>query len=169
MFERDYEIYGKHANYVKFLKDNDIFNRYIDVYMLGAIIGFKHNLKGEKDKELKDRARIYADAFAQEKLVCEFIYRLIMLSEDEKNLSVEQRIDRAFRDDSSKNQDKHKKNMELFNSYVLGGIERIYNDYTSNAFNKDDYINNAFNNISSFHSENSSDEVIDLDDYSTNN
>ena len=41
MFENDYALFGKHATYVKFLKDEaKVFNRYIDVYMNGAIMGF---------------------------------------------------------------------------------------------------------------------------------
>lgn len=39
MFEGDYTIYGKHATYMKYLKETKVFNRYIDVYMAGAVLG----------------------------------------------------------------------------------------------------------------------------------
>ena len=34
MFEGDYTIYGKHATYMKYLKEAKVFNRYIDVYVV---------------------------------------------------------------------------------------------------------------------------------------
>ena len=39
MFEGDYTIYGKHATYIKYLKEAKVFSRYIDVYMAGAVLG----------------------------------------------------------------------------------------------------------------------------------
>ena len=40
MFEGDYTIYGRHATYIKYLvNDAKAFKRYIDVYMMGAVLG----------------------------------------------------------------------------------------------------------------------------------
>ncbi len=85
MFENDYTINGKHATYLKYLvNDAKVFSRYIDVYMNSAIFGFLHSRSAEKDNSSQDRARIYADAFATERLNCDFIYRLIMLLDETK-------------------------------------------------------------------------------------
>ena len=59
MFDRDYQIRGKHATYSKYLvkhKDNTgapIFNRFIDIYMIGAIMGFMHGKELKKITPLK--------------------------------------------------------------------------------------------------------------------
>ncbi len=158
MFENDYTINGIHATHLKYLvNEMNVFTRYIDVYMNAAIIGFLHGRKGNKDTTSQDRARIYADAFATERLNCDFIYRLIMLLDETIELSTQQRLDRAFRDDSKKRsentEDAHAKNMDVFNSYVLGGIEELYEQLTSGATNRDDYINRIYDMTVKFNEE----------------
>ena len=44
-FRREKTLYGKHAMYMKELKDKEIFSRYIDVYKAAAPIGFLYNKK----------------------------------------------------------------------------------------------------------------------------
>ena len=93
MFENDYTINGKHATYLKFLAkknarddqspDNPtaarLFERYIDVYMNAAVFGLLYNRTAKRDNSSDDRARVYADAFANERENCIFLYRMVML------------------------------------------------------------------------------------------
>lgn len=149
MFDNDYTINGKHATYLKYLvNDAKAFMRYIDVYMNAAVVGFLYGRAVPKDNSSQDRARIYADAFAKEKRQCDFIYRLIMLLDENEGLSHTERLDRAFRNDTQLKTDedkaKHEKNMQLFHSYVFGGIEVLYEQFTSGATNRDDYINKIY-------------------------
>jgi hypothetical protein len=155
MFENDLTLNGKHATYTKFLvNEAGVFKRYIDVYMNGAILGFLYGRKCKKDNESSDRARIYADAFANEKMRCDFIFRLIMLLDETPSLTVEDRINRAFRDDSKGDKsEKQIVNMDLFNSYVLGGIEVLYEKFTEDCTTKEDYINKIYEVVSSFKEE----------------
>lgn len=163
MFEHDFTLIGKHATYTKFLakerRETDerekpyIFQRYIDVYMTAAVIGLLHGCRGVRDTTSTDRGRIYADAFATERIQCEFIYRLVMLLDESTGLSLEQRIDRAFRTDSQKDEEKQKSNMELFNSYVLGGIEILYGIFSAGIANKDDFIDKAYEFVANFKEE----------------
>lgn len=158
MFEKDYTINGIHATHLKYLvNDAKVFERYIDVYMNAAIIGFLHGRLEEKDNSSQDRARIYADAFATERLKCDFIYRLIMLLDETEELSDEQRLDRAFRDDTLKESENkkttHVRNMELFNSYVLGGILELYEQFADGATSRDDYINRIYDVTVKFNEE----------------
>ena len=158
MFENDYEVNGIHATQLKFLVNNaKVFYRYIDVYMNAAIIGFLNDRKAKKDNSSQDRARIYADAFATEKLNCDFIYRLIMLLSEATELTNQQILDRAFREDarteSSVAKNAHSENMKLFNSYVLGGIEVLYERYTSSATSREDYINRMYDETEKFKEE----------------
>lgn len=130
MFENDFTLTGKHATYVKYLaKDAKLYKRYIDVYMNGAVFGLLHNRTAPIDKDSTDRARIYADAFANCRMECVFLYRLVMLLGQTSNLESPERIDRAFRDDANDSEpEKLKANLDLFNSYVRGGIEEIYEE-----------------------------------------
>ena len=88
LFENDYTINGEHATRLKFLAkknardDNEpddppaakIFERYIDVYMNAAIFGLLYNRTAKRDTSSDDRARVYADAFANERENCIFLY-----------------------------------------------------------------------------------------------
>ena len=145
LFEGDVTITGIHATYIKYLVNvAKLYNDYIDVYMNAAVFGYLYSKKAPKDNDSTDRARIYSDAFSTHRVECVFLYRLVILL-DEANLSTEERIDRAFRYDS--NPDKEEEllaNLELFNSYVRGGVEYMYELYTTGCTSQDDYIRSAF-------------------------
>lgn len=153
MFENDYTINGKHATHMKFLDTTKIFERYIDTYMTAAIVGFLHGRTDTKDNTSQDRARIFADAFAKEKANCDFIYRLIMLSDERFEVTVQQRVDRAFRYDAQNDDEVNKTNMEIFTSYVLGGIEELYEQFTESCTSREDYIDNVYNIATQFSDE----------------
>lgn len=155
MFENDLVINGKHATYTKFLvTEEEIFKRYIDVYMNAAIMGFLYGRMSEKDSESNDKARIFADVLAKERNRCDFIYRLIMLLDETTKLTIEERIDRAFRDDAKGDKsDTHIANMRLFNKYVLGGIEVLYEKFTEDCTTKEDYIDKIYEVTKGFYEE----------------
>lgn len=158
MFEHDYTITGKHATYLKELaKDKDnkdrpyIFDRYIDVYMNAAIFGLLYGRTATKDNESKDRARVYADAFATERENCTFLYRLAMLIDKTILVSPEERVDRAFRDDADENsKEKLVKNMDLFHTYILGGIEVMHEKFVDSLITTDDCISHAYEMMDDF-------------------
>lgn len=147
MFDRDFQIRGKHATYAKHLvkhKDNTgfpIFNRYIDIYMIGAIMGFLHGRQAFEDSTVKDDVSILASTVIAEKDKLQFIYRLIMLLDTTSGLTLEERINRAFRDDTNK--EAVANNMKLFHSYVCGGIEFLYEKF-EDCVTKDDYVDRIF-------------------------
>lgn len=152
MFEKYYELNGKHATYTKHLRDTaKIFLRIIDVYMVAAIIGFLHGRKAEKDTGSNDTAKMFTDIFIAEQDKCILIYRLIMLLDTTTGLTADQRVDRAFRDDT--NEEAVKQNMLLFNAYVLGGIEVLYENFSTNCTTSDDYINALYKYVNDFKNE----------------
>lgn len=162
MFENDLLLKGKHATYTKFLCSNaKVFKRYLDVYMLGAIMGFLHGRKGKRDTTTKDEASIMAETVIKENNRCKFLYRLIMLLDETTGLTPEQRIDRAFRQDAD--QEAMNANMALFNSYVLGGIEVLYKKF-KDCTTRDDYIDKIYEFIVNFNRDinvSSYDELIE--------
>lgn len=169
MFENDYNITGKHATYLKFLaaknsgnKDGDesattsarVFERYIDVYMNAAIWGLLYERTAEKDTASDDRARIYADAYANERENCVFLYRMVMLLDKKTELEPSVRVDRAFRYDVQEDKkDAFLQNMELFHSYVRGGIEVMYEQFTDGCSTREDYMNKVFEILTTFRDE----------------
>lgn len=167
MFDGDYNITGKHATFLKYLavknaKDDDsaatssakIFERYIDVYMNAAIWGLLYSRTAPKDNTSDDRARIYADAFAKERDNCVFLYRMVMLLDKSTDLDPTERVNRAFRYDSDKDKEaEFHQNLDLFNAYVRGGIEQMYEEFTSGCSTRDDYLNKVFDIMTDFKNE----------------
>lgn len=154
MFENDLTLTGKHATYVKYLvNDAKLYKRYIDVYMNGAVFGLLHNRTAPIDKDSTDRARIYADAFANCRMECVFLYRLVILLEKNSDLESPKRIDRAFRDDANESEpEKLKENLDLFNSYVRGGIEEMYEELVDeHGTTPEDYLDRAMEVMKEFY------------------
>ena len=145
LFENDVTITGKHATHLKFLvNDAKLYNDYIDVYMNAAVFGYMYSKKDDRDNESTDRARIYADAFSNHRTECVFLFRLITLLDDE-NITTEERLDRAFRYDANPEKEVElQKCIEKFNGYVRGGIEYMYNLFTTGCTSRDDYIRATF-------------------------
>lgn len=168
MFENDYTITGKHATYLKFLamknskEENEtdgatsakIFERYIDIYMNAAVWGLLYSRTAPKDNTSDDRARVYADAFANERDNCVFLYRMVMLLDNSVELTSEERVDRAFRYDSQPEKiEEFKKNLELFHDYVRGGIELLYEQFTDGCTTRDDYLTKTYEVMTTFKNE----------------
>lgn len=167
IFETDYTINGTHATKLKFLAEKNsrddtesdnknsakIFKRYIDVYMNAAVWGIYYRRKA-KTEPSNDRARIYADAFIRERDNCIFLYRLVMLLDDSENLTPTEKIDRAFRYDSLPDKvDEVKKNLDIFHDYVRGGIDLMYEKFTENCYNREEYLEKTFSIMTDFKKE----------------
>lgn len=151
LFESDLTITGKHATYLKFLvNEAKIYNDYIDVYMNAAVFGYMYSKRECKDNESTDRARIYADAFSTHRTECIFLFRLITLLEDE-DITTEERLDRAFRYDANPEKEEElQKCIDIFNEYVRGGIEYMYNLFTTGCTSRDDYIRTTFDAVRNY-------------------
>lgn len=144
LFENTITITGKHATYIKFLvNEARIFEKYIDVYLCGAVVGYLYKSKAKRDNTSTDRGRIEADALATHKQDCMFLYRLITLL-DSSGLDSEEQVNRAFRYDSDMEKEETVKEcMENFNAYMRGGVERMYREFTTGCTNREDYVRNS--------------------------
>lgn len=146
MFNKDIKIEGKHASYMKFLsaktekldKSNKatagVFERNIDVYMIGALVGILYNKKAKKDNSVDDHANILLSAIANELDNLEFISNLVFLCDNSVDRTNDEKVNYTFRSD-----DLDKEKEELFNDYVRGGIEFLYEFFTDGAASKEDY------------------------------
>lgn len=159
MFDSDYTICGKHAKFLKFLarKNSEservfgakVFDRYIDVYMNAAIFGLIYSRRIKRDTESDDRAdtaHILANAFSRERDNCIFLYRIVLLLDESSKLTAEEKISRAFNNDSQAVQN----NLELFNDYVRGGIEFLYEKFNDGCRTPDDFLNKTYEFVEEF-------------------
>lgn len=158
MFENDITIYGNHATKLKYLKEElNIFPRYYDVYMAGAIVGSLNGKISKKDNESTDRARIYADVLIRETAKSKKIFQTVILCDEIKGWTSDEKLNICFRykdrnDDESPlsfpEEDKGlmQEAMELFESYALAGIEILYNDFTNEktTLSVDEIINKEY-------------------------
>ncbi|MEG1151070.1 MAG: hypothetical protein RSD51_03180 [Malacoplasma sp.] len=156
MFDREIIITGEHSNKVKYLvNEAQIYSRYLDVYLNGVVIGLLYNQRQKKEISVSETAKIFAEQVigASEELI--FLYRLVMLLDCSSNLTEDERIERAFKDDALQdNQQKMKLNMELFNEYANGGISILYDYLCKGNIELDSYIDTAYSLIKSFENQN---------------
>lgn len=159
MFEKDIIITGTHAKYIKEMKEvAGLFARNLDIYMLAPIMGFLNNRKGQKNNEGGEKSTIQAQQLSNVKEDCELIYRLIILL-DGDDIDKDERLNRAFRYDSDVEKKKEFDNaMEIYNEYVLGGIEYMYETFVAGCVEVDDYTTKIFEAASDFQ-----DEINELD------
>ena len=146
MFNKNIKVLGKHSYYMDELKNKNFFSRHLDVYIHAALIGFQYNRKALPDKSSEyasqDRT-IFLEQILNEVNNLDFIFRLIILMENSDNLSLDERVTRAFRDDSISSSEQHNQNLLTFNSYVLGGMEVLYEKIIVQGTTELDYIKNS--------------------------
>ena len=158
MFDRDYNFKGKHAVIVTQLTSEidsetkfKLFDRNIDVLILAPIIGFLYGKKATRDETgiTSDNVKkINFDQMDRESATLNFNFELIMLLHDKERVSIEDRLDRAFR--FAKGTPEREEYNKIYEQYVLGGIEILEEKLLRDAVSVDDYINNIYNFISDY-------------------
>lgn len=159
IFTSDIYIKGKYATYLKFLsqktekldhreKTAGVLERHIDVYMVGAVIGACKGLMRGEDNISSDTVKIFSDVVSKEESNLKNIFRMVLLVDNSGNLSADEKIHRAFRTPEDP------ENMKIFNSYVRGGIEWLYEQVTYSSTTKDEYLEKIYDIVTSFAAEN---------------
>ena len=147
MFDKEYVFKGTHADKVtrltaKFDDKNQLFKRNYDVYLLAPIVGFLYQNKAEANSGEQKPTKIFPEILIQNQDDLAFNYRLIMLLDKKYEPNLEKRIDKAFRD---YNTERAKNDEALFDSYVLGGVDIIYEKLMgNNARTSEDYLKNLY-------------------------
>lgn len=128
LFENEIEMNGNYATIVRHLKDDlGIFTTFREAYVTAAVIGFLHQRTESNDKQDKvQAASIFPNELNKRKQDLRLLYRIIMLVQDDPTFTIEDYMNRAFRDDAEEeNAERLKQNMAMFNSYVCGGFEYL--------------------------------------------
>ncbi len=154
MFENEYSFRGTHALKVDKLTaklgDNisaSIFERNIDIYITAPIIGFLYGRKAEIDKSTPDTAKIMGDRVIKSKEDLKYNYRLIMLLDTKHEQNADERINKAFRYIGS---EKSIEDEKLFEDYVRGGIDVLYEKIMESAHTSEDYLKNLYDFLEEF-------------------
>lgn len=152
LFENEIELNGKYATIVRRLKEEiGLFSTFREAYITAAIIGYINN-KNEIDDDFDkvQPASIFPNELNKRKNDLKFLYRMIMLVKDEANFTIEDYMNRAFRDDADEpNFEKLKRNMVIFHSYVCGGLD-YFNEKFGSLDRIDDIINALYEMVHSF-------------------
>lgn len=151
MFDREYAFKGKHAAMVSDLtkefdtKKNKLFQRNYDVYLLAPIIGFLFQRKSVSDSTPQiNPTKIFADILIRNSDDLMFNYRLIMLLDQKHESDPEKRIEKAFRGNNDPDDE------ALYESYVRGGVEVLYEKLMEGVNTSDEYINRLYDFLEEF-------------------
>lgn len=160
MFTSDIFVRGKHATYLKYLskktEKNDrkekvagVFERAIDVYMTAPIIGLVYGLRRDEVDPNSDTVKIFTDTVNREQLNLVSIYRTVLLVDNSRGLTADEKIEQAFKTPDTT------ENMKIFNAYLRGGIEWLYEQITTGAVTRDEYLAKIYEIVGNFVAENS--------------
>lgn len=168
MFDKEYSFRGKHCDYVIKLtaeydsKRHKLFPTNYDVYAIAPIIGFLYGRKAELDKS-GDATKIFPDKLLKERGNLLFNYRLIMILDKGHEAEMNERLNKAFRNYGT---DKAAEDEELYESYVRGGVEVLYEKLIESATSEEDYLKNLYDFLEEFNDRYndtvSTDCIIDL-------
>ena len=122
-----------------------LFERNLDVYINAPLIGFLYNRKAEKDSNGDvSPQNIFPEQMINASDKLQYILRLIILLDKEHEPDETKRINKAFRDFGQE------EDLALFDNYVLGGIEVLYEKLIEDANKPSDYIDHLYNFIEEF-------------------
>lgn len=147
MFDKQYRFTGTHASMVNELtaifdesSKSRLFEHNYDVYINAPIIGFLYQKKGVKNtnSEIADQ-NIFAEQMIGNSDQLVYLLRLILLLDAEYEPDEEKRLDKAF-----KNLGENELDLALFDSYVLGGVEILYEKLIQQASDPGDYVNRLY-------------------------
>lgn len=152
MFDKDYIFKGKHADMVKDLtkefdvNKNKLFQRNLDVYILAPIIGFLYQRKADLDtnSDNKSTTKVFTSQIFPAQDDLNFNFQLIMLLDKNNEPDVEKRIEKAFRGNNSEDDE------ALYESYVRGGVEVLYEKLMADVNAPDEYISKLYDFLEEF-------------------
>lgn len=159
MFSTDYIFKGKHASIVSKLTlelDSEtgltIFGKNKEVLVLAPIVGFLYGRMSKKDDSgqvtTESIKRINYQQIVSVADSLNFSYQLIMLLHEKDKIDIKERLDRAFKYvDGSEEKNKC---YDIFEQYLLGGVEVLSEKILEDAFLVDEYVNNIYNFLAEY-------------------
>ena len=174
MFDKDYKITGKHANYWKDLcvlagnvpdreehNNFKIFNAYIDAYIVCPIIGYQYNRKATIDNSVEGNAGMLAEVISKRSAELKYVYQILMLVDEDSEPDVDKRVFRAFNFSENTAEEKAMiaENMKIYNAYFLGGLEVLHEQFVDECIDDDAYLNKIQEVVAHFYQEKDGDAL----------
>ncbi len=131
LFANEVEFVGRYSFMARYLKDTiGLFSTYREIYVISAAVGLYLNKHEDTSlaEEKYQSSSVFPAELMKKRSELRFIYRIMMLSEEKDGKTIDDYMNRAFRDeaDSDTTRDMIKENMRIFNSYACGGLEYLY-------------------------------------------
>lgn len=124
------------------IEDKSKFSKLLDLYAVAAIIGFRKGRRLADDKLTSEKRTIQLDQVASNYTRFYTIMQIILLLDDSRGLSPEEKAKMAF-DTNPKSEKTYTENMELFHSYARGGLEYLYEALVTRPVGMDDEFEDA--------------------------
>ncbi len=152
MFDKQYRFFGSHADKVNKLTaifDEEskakLFDRNLDVYINAPLIGFLYNRKASKD----DKGEVSPQNIFPEQMInasdkLKYILRLILILDKNYEPDETKRLDRAFRHFGAD------EDLALFDEYVLGGVDVLYEKLINGVNSNTTYTDKLYDFIEEF-------------------
>lgn len=148
LFEKEYAFQGKHAEMVRrlMMKESDgigraFFETNYQIYAIAPLIGWIYQQRAQRDKG-GNSTKVFGDKISIHKDELLFNYHTILaLYYHSQGIEGENLTECVFGGD-----DKEEENYEIYNSYVLGGVEILYNKIfeEKDAVDIDGYLMNIY-------------------------
>lgn len=173
LFQKEYSFRGSHADKVNRLTsqfdDNGsskMFNRNIDVYLIAPLIGFLYGRTGTLDKSGgSTTTKIFPEQLFKEESILKYNYRLIILLDKKHEPDFEKRVNKAFRNYGDESEQTLSDEL-VYEQYVLGGVDVLYEKLIEGATNPQDYITKLYDFMEEFNERYnetvSDDKILDL-------
>jgi hypothetical protein len=129
-FKQTFYFYGEQSIKVSKLVDNEnskIFSTYIELFITAALVGCINGREVSPCKNSNDKKSIFSDQFQSHSKEVELIYRIVMLLGKKEDFSEQKRFDNAFKNYNNK------ECYDLFERYVCGGIDILYEAFYENG------------------------------------
>lgn len=166
LFQGQYRFYGTHADKVKrliaeFDGKHKLFSYAHEIYQLAPIVGFLYGKQSVQNREGGSDTSIFPEQISNYRDVFQFNYQLIMLLDKKHEADVDVRIDKAFRLFGT---ERALSDEELYESYVRGGVDVLYEKLIEPSTTPDDYVKNLYEFMDEFETRHgqSADEMRDL-------
>ena len=152
MFDKQYRFTGSHAEKVNALtavfdeaSKAKLFERNLDVYINAPLIGLLQRRKGVKDSsgEISPQ-NIFPEQMINASDKLKYNLRLILLLDEENEPVQSNRMDKAFRHFG---QDE---DLALFDQYVLGGVDVLYEKLIEGGGEPSAYVNRLYDFLEEF-------------------
>lgn len=148
----DVVLHGRFADYVDQMWTQNaiqksMVKRLVDLYAIAAVVGLRAKRRLDDDRTGDDKKRtIQLAQLTESYQTLAPIMKLVLMLDCSRGLNEEDRIRSAFKIPESR--EEHDAGLELFNSYVRGGIEYMYEMLVARVGSEDDdYGDQRINNI----------------------